>query len=803
MMFKSFCKNKRKKPDDSIIRQGLQIDRFGKNILVNIHPSKEQQERAKTILGEMRRELPSKIKEGAKELEERIQEFYPIDLISVLSLINIFNDPETYKEYSDKGNPASVEYLTLLCLKKPLWRGKKPFLTDDDIKGVISKVEQILSDTKNSYLAEHIKPGQNEKLNSVEEFRYRSKLYELFCRNPGYPHHLCIVLKDVFSYHTIEKWMREKLGVKIDEIVEFSNAIPKMMADKLYERQKKAIKDRNQLLKELKLYKLGKWDKGECPEDLLKELARYSRKEAVDNIRGLGFKWIYLGLGDTFSFTANELAEKSRQSPESAKSFLDLFSLTFGSIQEDFCVPSPTHPLRITPIIHYADRYVCSVPHLLLWSIRPRLETLLNPESGQSINKDPMVWENYQSKRAEYVEQKALELLGSALRTDECFHSLAYKCEKNGSIENAELDGLILLDNALLLIECKSGGVKDPTKRGAPKSMETDLKNLIEDSHDQALRAENYIKENARPSFDIKTGVCLVIDKKHIDKIFMITVNLESLDVFTPALYELSTLGIIKGEEYPWAVSLLDLFVICDLVEFPVQLIHFVIRRLRLNQLRMTEASDELDWYGHYLSDGLYFDDMQGSGLDHISLMTYTTSMDDYYFYMTGQRLTPAPKPAQRMPTSFSALIKDLEDQRPRNYLDIGCALLDLGGAERERLCDYLRKLDEKAKRDGKIHDLSLYLKKGETIITYMCCVGSTEQELTRNLTSYGLLKKYQMKSKLWIGLGSVLGVPNSKRIWLVIKGEWAQDPKLDGIVRDYMPMMSLEQMDRALKGKE
>jgi hypothetical protein len=369
----------RKKPDDSIVRQGLQIDRYGKNIFVNIRPSKDQQERAKAILGEMKRELSSKIQEEAMQLEKRIQELYPIDLISVLSLINIFNDPETYKEYSDKGNPASVEYLTLLCLKNPLWQGKKPFLADDDIKEVVSRVEQILSDTKNSYLAEHIKPDENEILNSLEKFRYRSKSYELFCRNPGYPHHLCIVLKDIFSYPITEKWMREKLGITIDEIVDFSNAIPKLMADKLYERQKKAIGDRDQLLKELKLYKRGKWNKGECPEDLLKELARYSRKEAVDNIRGLALKWIYLGLGDTFSFTVNELAEKSRQSLESAKSFLNLFSLTFGSIQADFYVPSPTHLLRIKPIIHYDDKYVCSVPHLLLWSIR----LSYSPKTGQ------------------------------------------------------------------------------------------------------------------------------------------------------------------------------------------------------------------------------------------------------------------------------------------------------------------------------------------------------------------------------------------------------------------------------------
>jgi hypothetical protein len=42
-----------------------------------------------------------------------------------------------------------------------------------------------------------------------------------------------------------------------------------------------------------------------------------------------------------------------------------------------------------------------------------------------------------------------------------------------------ELDGLYLFNRYVLLLEAKAGAVSDASRRGAPKSLEADLKDLV------------------------------------------------------------------------------------------------------------------------------------------------------------------------------------------------------------------------------------------------------------------------------------------------------------------------------------
>jgi hypothetical protein len=68
-------------------------------------------------------------------------------------------------------------------------------------------------------------------------------------------------------------------------------------------------------------------------------------------------------------------------------------------------------------------------------------------------------------------------------------------------------------------------------------------------------------------------GVVLVFREEKIDvgsarHVFPVFVTLEDLGPFAIALWELRRAGIIAGS-LPWAVSIHDLEIICDLVELP------------------------------------------------------------------------------------------------------------------------------------------------------------------------------------------------------------------------------------------
>ena len=137
-----------------------------------------------------------------------------------------------------------------------------------------------------------------------------------------------------------------------------------------------------------------------------------------------------------------------------------------------------------------------------------------------------------------------------------------------------------------------------------------------------------------------------------------------------------------------WALSLFELELISDLAEYAAMLIHFLRRRARLNVLKRVRASDELDWWMHYLERGLYFDrNFDGSDApDVISLMSMTDPIDAYYLWKRGDRTKPAPKPRQKLKRDLRALLDTLHDHGRSGYIETSVALLDLDDHGREEL---------------------------------------------------------------------------------------------------------------------
>lgn len=202
-------------------------------------------------------------------------------------------------------------------------------------------------------------------------------------------------------------------------------------------------------------------------------------------------------------------------------------------------------------------------------------------------------------------------------------------------------------------------------------------------------------------TFVADSGSTVTVSKADFDRVFLITTTLEPLDVYTAALHRVADLGIFSEGQLPWAVHLLDLRIVADLLEFPAQFVHYLDRRLRLHSAKNVEAGDEMDWLGHYLSEGLSLEDLQRWPADRIQLASYTTAMDDYFLYQAGQRKTPAPKPVQNMPREFRRVIEELEAERAHGYLNLVCELLDMAPDKRKSFAKFASKARKKLRREG------------------------------------------------------------------------------------------------------
>jgi hypothetical protein len=211
--------------------------------------------------------------------------------------------------------------------------------------------------------------------------------------------------------------------------------------------------------------------------------------------------------------------------------------------------------------------------------------------------------------------------------------------------------------------------------------------------------------------------------------------------------------GLLTAGQLPWAVALPELQIICDLSEGAGQVVHYIHRRLDLGR-REIGAAEELDWFGNYLHEGLFFDDEDYAKYDGIQLGDFAGPINDYYEALHDTRLLPAPKPRQAVPDDIAALIRDLELYGPSGFVDAVTALLDGNGAARKRLDQGIREAKGTARRK---HFGGFRMKMANVVVI----VSFYDDEPKRDqLVRYVRAAKYKAGATRAVGIAQSSGTP-------------------------------------------
>ena len=751
---------------------GTRFTRHGRFVHVESDRTPEQQEEMDAILARSRDEAEERIATATRELEVELGKYPTFDILSNLMIAELAVDPETYQEWSHQGNQAYVEYATLLALKGE-------FQADGD-QPEIEKIQRLLNEVFQSvawYYRGELANPENPP-DAAAELRFWTIIYGLVDRNPGYKHHLHNIIKRLFGYPSVSAWLKDSLGFTVEEALKLNQAAATLGEDRLIKRRQIAKREEQALETAVQQLRQGKPIPERFQEEVVREYAKLNESEMQQSIHHMFVAWTFYGLGDTMSFTADELADAASVDTAATQAYLNARSLEFGTVCPQFTMPTPTSRLAQRPFVHHEGRYLVTAPSWLNWGLKDYLEDQLKP--GR-------FWQRYSQLRGEFLEKVSLELLSNALPHAEVYRNLKYSVVEDGVTKEVELDGLILLDRALFLVEAKAGSLTGAAQRGAPKSIRTDLRKLLGEAHSQGLRARTYITETERPTFKPDTGEVVHIESSQVDHIFVVAVTLDPLAVFTPMLHEVAQLGIFAPGELPWAVPIYDLQVICEMLEFPCQLVHYLQRRSRLNELGRMETTDELDWFGHYLTEGLYFEDYPTDY--QIVLGTYTTEFDDYYLYEQGQRSTPATKPRQPMPKYMRQLLTELEEQHPPDYLTGALILLDMPSQCREEFAR-LAEMQRRRPRDGrKIHDFTLPLRDLRDLsmgVSVFTTKWLSANELWEKLETYCHFKKYEFRADRWAGFGIQADRPGSFHVYCADSTPWQLDAATSAALQTY-----------------
>jgi hypothetical protein len=277
----------------------------------------------------------------------------------------------------------------------------------------------------------------------------------------------------------------------------------------------------------------------------------------------------------------------------------------------------------------------------------------------------------------------------------------------------AELDALILFDSYVFLLEAKAGEF-GPARRGGKESIKRGLADLVGDPLEQGVRAWDYIRKTERSVFLAKDGQQVVIDTRRSTDISIITLTLDSLDVFTPEMHHLRDTGVLGQHDLPWAVCLTDLMAISDILQSPSEFTHFLRWRRAIEKAGDVSAgTDELNWLAIYLKEGPKLLKVP-EGYSNMSFTSYTDDFDAFFLYQGGFRTQPASRPAQSIPASVRELLSATENSGIPGFTMVTESLLDLNFEEREQLAQQLRQMSKVRPDDPEIFTLdtsSLSLK--------------------------------------------------------------------------------------------
>ncbi|HUG89975.1 MAG TPA: hypothetical protein VML55_04020, partial [Planctomycetaceae bacterium] len=188
------------------------------------------------------------------------------------------------------------------------------------------------------------------------------------------------------------------------------------------------------------------------------------------------------------------------------------------------------------------------------------------------------------------------------------------------------------------------------------------------------------------------------------------------------------------------------------------QLIHYLRRRRRMNELGMVLAHDELDLFAYYLDRGLYFEELPHDGKALIQILPYTEAFDSYYLFERGVRETPAPRPQASIPDTIRQIIGELEQLQQPGVTELACRLLDMSGETRDRFCSEFDAVRRRVRRDGRPHNFTFGLAGGSTGVTVFATKPAFLTSQARDLVPYMAHKAIEQGALDWFGVLTLVG---------------------------------------------
>jgi Nuclease-related domain/SEC-C motif len=404
------------------------------------------------------------------------------------------------------------------------------------------------------------------------------------------------------------------------------------------------------------------------------------------------------------------------------KSILDALSWKQGEDQDFFSEGDfKGWPLRIWPIfkrpfIFINGSYYCFDHTTMLDNLYRVMQKIILSRKPDYKNK----WNKIQQEISENLPFKYLDkILPGSKKYQSIFYKLTIQ-EKNKS-EWCELDGLLIYDDHLFVIEVKAGSFTYTSPANDFDAHIQSFKNLLLKPYLQGKRFIQYLNSSEKVDiFNALHQKIASISKNDFRHITICPITIDPFTEFAAQAQHLSKIGIDTGEEAIWPISINDLRVFADIFNNPLIFLHFVEQRMRASKSEFIQLDDEIDHIGLYLNHNNY-SQYAKEMFDHkdsrINFFGYRQDIDHYFSDRLIEDNIPC-RLTQDIPVRIREIVAFLSHTNKSKRTAISSFILDMEGECRTNISNYIDKELVNHSKIKRSLPLSIY---GDVEFTLFC----------------------------------------------------------------------------------
>jgi hypothetical protein len=371
------------------------------------------------------------------------------------------------------------------------------------------------------------------------------------------------------------------------------------------------------------------------------------------------------------------------------------------------------------------------------------------------VSRHPDLREKYFGKaRSNYLPDRVAELMRSAFPMGQVFCGSLWQSKLSGT--NGENDVLVVVDAIALVIECKSGRFTDKSRRGHPQRLKKDIQELLNDAATQTYDFVQVLREARGPvEFNTLRGEMTRFDPTKIRQFIRLTITLDYLGPFICAVKELRAADLLSevAKESP-TISLVDLENIFDLLDSPLQKLHYLKRRAELPP-RLDMFGDELDLLALYLANAFNLGELENIPNQHVRFDWLHKQIEPYFYGRSIGR--PVVKPRLTLSSWWREILSLIEAKQFQAWTLAGLMMLDVAEEDQrnlEKRAEAARAAFRDGKNVGEVENVFIYVPpswRDEAAVA--CVVCNTTERKVRDSNIRDALNKIRKHTSAKIAL--------------------------------------------------